>query len=143
MIVAPVIAKMLALGIVAGILGGMFGIGGGLVIVPVLVLGFGLDQKTAIGTSLFALIWPVGLLGVLEFWRNNKLRADYGAWIAFGLFLGAYFGARITIALPAATMKRLYGGFLIVAGAYYLLARPTTPSPADPAVIGESAGQKP
>ena len=127
------IARMLALGLVAGVFSGMFGIGGGLVIVPALVLGFGLDQKVATGTSLFALIWPVGLLGVLEFWRNGKLRADYGAWIAVGLFFGAYFGARITIALPPATLKRLYGIFLLIAGVYYLLQPALTPrTPATP-----------
>ena len=121
MIEPALVARMLALGLVAGVFSGMFGIGGGLVIVPALVLAFGIDQKVATGTSLFALIWPVGLLGVLEFWRNGKLRADYGAWIAIGLFFGAYFGARITIALPPATLKRLYGGFLLVAGVYYLV----------------------
>ncbi len=128
---APEIGQMLLLGALAGVLGGMFGIGGGLVIVPVLVLAFGMDMKTATGTSLFALIWPVGLLAVLEYGRNHKLRVDYGAWIALGLFLGAYFGARITIALPAATLKRLYGVFLVLAGAYYLwqpIGKPKAPA---------------
>jgi len=128
---APEIGLMLLLGLVAGVLGGMFGIGGGLVIVPALVLAFGLDMKTATGTSLFALIWPVGLLGVVEFWRHGKLRADYGGWIALGLFLGAYFGARITIALPVSTLKRVYGVFLVVAGVYYLwqpIAKPRAPT---------------
>ncbi|HEV3164852.1 MAG TPA: sulfite exporter TauE/SafE family protein, partial [Isosphaeraceae bacterium] len=90
---------MLTLGLVAGVLSGMFGIGGGLVIVPVLVIGFGLDQKVATGTSLFALMWPVGLLGVIEYWKAGQLRASQGIWIAVGLFVGAYFGAKITLAL--------------------------------------------
>ena len=92
----PMIAAMLALGLAAGVLSGMFGIGGGLVIVPVLVIGFGLTQKTATGTSLFALLMPVGLLGVIEYWRRREIRLDYGLLIALGLFGGAYFGARIT-----------------------------------------------
>ena len=132
MIEPALIARMLALGLVAGVFSGMFGIGGGLVIVPALVLWFGMDQKLATGTSLFALIWPVGLLGVLEYWRKGMLRADFGAWIALGLFLGAYFGARITIALPPATLKRLYGGFLLIAGVYYLLQPSLTPKSAPP-----------
>ena len=65
----------LVLGFVAGILSGMFGIGGGLVIVPALVIVFALPLKTATGTSLFALLWPVGLLGVIEYWKNDKLDA--------------------------------------------------------------------
>ncbi len=67
-------AKMLLLGASAGILSGMLGIGGGLVIVPVLIVVFGLDAKTAVGTSLFALLLPTGLLGVLEYWRRGELR---------------------------------------------------------------------
>ena len=121
------IGAMLLLGVFAGVLGGMFGIGGGLVIVPALVLAYDLDLKTATGTSLFALIWPVGLLGVLEYWKAGKLRADLGIWVAVGLFFGAYFGARITIGLPTPTLKRLYGIFLLIAGAYYLWQPPVKP----------------
>ena len=121
------IVAMLALGTVAGVLGGLFGIGGGLVIVPVLVLALGLDQKTATGTSLFALLWPVGVLGVYEYWRRGEMRFDYGAWIAVGLVLGIYLGAKLVAPMSPAQMKRLYGVFLLVVGAYYLLA-PTGPA---------------
>ena len=68
------IASMLVLGGTAGILSGMFGIGGGLIIVPTLIVLFELDPKTAVGTSLFALLLPTGLLGVLEYWRRGELR---------------------------------------------------------------------
>jgi uncharacterized membrane protein YfcA len=123
---------MLLLGTLAGVLGGLFGIGGGLVIVPVLVLGFGLDQKTATGTSLFALLWPVGVLGVWEYWRRGELRVGYGAWIAIGLVLGILIGAKLTRPMSAAQLKRAYGIFLLIVGAYYLIgtkgsAKPPTP----------------
>ena len=86
----PEIAKMLVLGVSAGILSGMFGIGGGLVIVPVLILLFGFDPKTAVGTSLFALLLPTGLLGVLEYWRRGEMKprarvADRGGALLRGL----------------------------------------------------------
>jgi uncharacterized membrane protein YfcA len=64
MTVTTELVKMFALGVSAGVLSGMFGIGGGLVIVPVLVLIFGFDTKTAVGTSLFVILLPTGLLGV-------------------------------------------------------------------------------
>jgi uncharacterized membrane protein YfcA len=124
-----VIGGMLALGLAAGVLGGLFGIGGGLVIVPALTLFFGLDQKTATGTSLFALLWPVGLLGVVEYYRRGELRLDAGAWIAFGLFLGAYFGAWLTGHVSGSQLKRAYGVFLIVVGLYYTFATTSAPSP--------------
>jgi uncharacterized membrane protein YfcA len=128
------IGWMLALGAVAGVLGGLFGIGGGLVIVPALVLGYGLDQKTATGTSLFALLWPVGLLGVWEYWRRGELRADYGAWIALGLLVGILVGARMTRPMSAGLLKRAYGMFLLILGVYYLLGSQgrATPAPSEP-----------
>src|SRR5438309_10716748 len=107
-------ATMLLLGLVAGVLSGMFGIGGGLVIVPALIVGFGFGPKVATGTSLFALMWPVGLLGVLEYWRRGELQVVPGTLIAIGLFFGAYLGAKITGAISPVTMKRLYGAFLLV-----------------------------
>jgi uncharacterized protein len=116
----PEIAKMLVLGVLAGILSGMFGIGGGLVIVPVLILLLGFDPKTAVGTSLFALLLPTGLLGALEYWRRGEMKPLSGFLIAAGLFSGAYFGARLTASMSASTMKRAYAVFLIVVAIYFL-----------------------
>ncbi len=115
-----VIATLLGLGLFAGVLSGMFGIGGGLVIVPVLVIFLGLSQKEATGTSLFALLLPVGLLGVLEYWRRDEAKLQYGLLIAAGLFIGAYFGARITHGVSDLTLKRIYAAFLIVVAGWYL-----------------------
>ena len=114
------IAMMLLLGGCAGVLSGMFGIGGGLVIVPVLIVMCDLDPKTAVGTSLFALLLPTGLLGVLEYWRRDELRFVPGLLIAFGIFCGAYLGARITGSMSASTMKRVYAVFLIAVAIYFL-----------------------
>jgi uncharacterized protein len=114
------VMTMLVLGLVAGVLSGMFGIGGGLVIVPALIVGFGYGPKEATGTSLFALMWPVGLLGVLEYWKRGEMRPVPGLLIAIGLFIGAYIGAKITGAISGATMMRLYGIFLLVVGFYFL-----------------------
>ncbi len=106
----------------AGICSGLFGIGGGLIIVPALVLIFGFDTKTAIGTSLFVILLPTGLLGVWQYWKNEELRISAGFWIALGVFCGAYFGAIAAGAVTAATMKRLYAVFLFVVAMYFLLA---------------------
>jgi uncharacterized membrane protein YfcA len=113
-------AKILLLGACAGILSGMFGIGGGLVIVPMLIVVGGLDAKTAVGTSLFALLLPTGLLGVLEYWRRGELRLLPGLLVALGLFCGTYFGARITGGLSISAMKRVYAVFLIAVAVYFL-----------------------
>ncbi len=113
----------LAIGVVAGVLGGLFGIGGGLVIVPALKLLAGLDQKTAVGTSLFAQVWPVGILGVLEYRRRGESRADLGAAIALGLLVGNLLGAKLTKPLPQGTLTQMYGSFCLLVGIYYQWSR--------------------
>jgi uncharacterized membrane protein YfcA len=118
----PEAVKMIVLGLAAGVLSGLFGIGGGLVIVPALVLIFGFPIKIAIGTSLFVILLPTGLLGVLEYAKTGDLKLSAGLWIALGVFCGAYFGAVMAGALPAALMRRLYAVFLLVVAVYFLLA---------------------
>ncbi len=120
------ILKMIALGLTAGILAGLFGIGGGLVIVPILVLVFGFDPKMAVGTSLFVILLPTGLLGVLEHWRNGNVRVGAGLCITTGLFFGAYAGAVMAGSVSQIAMKRLYAVFLLVVGVYFLVAPAAT-----------------
>jgi uncharacterized membrane protein YfcA len=115
------ITGMIALGLVAGIIGGLFGIGGGLIMVPALILLFGMDPKTATGTSLLAQLLPVGILGVREYWRRGEMAVVPGLWIALGLLGGVLLGAMLTGLMNPATMKRSYGVFLILVGAYFLL----------------------
>ncbi len=105
---------LLALGLAAGVCAGMFGIGGGLIIVPALVLFYGLSQHSAVGTSLGALLLPVGALSAWVYWKNGNLNVGYAALIALGLFLGAYVGARLVQPVSDLTLRRLFAGFLIL-----------------------------
>lgn len=116
-------AMLLALGLLAGVLSGLFGIGGGLVIVPAFALGFKLPIHRAIGTSLAALLLPVGFLGAWEYWRRGDVDVRFAALVAFGLFVGAFFGAKVSLTLPPQVLRKLYGVFLLVIGARYLIAR--------------------
>ena len=112
---------LLAIGLVAGVFAGMFGIGGGIVIVPALLFLTKMKQVEAVGTSLAALIPPVGILGAIEYYRNGSINVKYAGLIAAGLALGAYFGARITIGLPLGAARKLYAVFMIVIGVQMLL----------------------
>ena len=113
---------LLGIGLIAGGFAGMFGIGGGLIIVPALLFLLKLNPLEAIGTSLAALIPPVGLLGALEYYRNGYINVRYAALVALGLFLGAYFGARIIIGLPPTVIRRVYGTFLLLVAARMLIS---------------------
>ncbi len=113
---------LIAIGLVAGVLAGMFGIGGGLIIVPALLYMMKLSEVDSIATSLAALIPPVGLLGAMEYYRKGHVNLKYAMVVAAGLFLGSYFGARIVLSLPPATIRRIYAVFLVVVAARMLLA---------------------
>lgn len=105
---------MLCIGILAGVLSGMFGIGGGIIIVPALVLLFGMTQQTASATSLVALLLPVGILGVLEYYREGRISMEnvwLGLLLAAGLFAGAYFGAKIATQLSGTVLRRAFAVF--------------------------------
>ena len=116
-------ATMIGIGLAAGVCAGLFGVGGGLVIVPLLVLLAKLDLHTAIGTSLGALLLPVGLLGVLQFHRAGHLNIRYSLLIALGLFIGTYFGARLVLPLPPPLLRKVYAGFLAVVALKMIIGR--------------------
>jgi hypothetical protein len=103
---------LLAVGLVAGVLSGMFGIGGGVIIVPALIFLLKMKPLEATATSLAALIPPVGLLGAYEYYRNGSIHVAAALLVAAGLFCGAYFGAKVTLNLPADMIRRTYGVFL-------------------------------
>lgn len=115
----PDALPLVGIGALAGVMAGMFGIGGGNIIVPMLTLALHYPTKRAIATSLGAILFPFGLLGVLYYYNAGTLDLGAAAWIALGLFLGTVFGARITISLPSRTVKLLYGLFLLFVAARF------------------------
>ena len=105
---------MLGVGGTAGIASGLFGIGGGLVIVPALVGLLNYDQKAAVGTSLAAQLPPVAIGAVLSYYEAGKIDLPATLLVALGLIGGAFGGARLALGLPSTTIKRLYGAFLLL-----------------------------
>jgi hypothetical protein len=102
------------LGLVGGVVAGLFGVGGAILVVPGLVLLAKLPQHTAHGTSLAALLLPVGLLGALEYYRRGHVNIPYALVIAAGLFVGALVGAKLAVGFPEAVLRRAFGAFLLL-----------------------------
>jgi uncharacterized membrane protein YfcA len=92
----------------------MFGIGGGIVIGPALILLAKFQPQTATGTSLGALLLPVGALGAWEYYRRGHLNMTAALWIALGLFLGAWFGARVAQSLSGPQLQKAFAIFLVL-----------------------------
>src|SRR5205809_7972946 len=104
----------IAVGLAAGVLAGMFGVGGGIVIVPALIFLAELNPQAATGTSLAALLLPVGALGAWAYYKEGHVRIVPALWIGLGLFFGTYVGARIAQQLSQLALQRAFSVFLAI-----------------------------
>lgn len=102
------------MGLAAGVLSGLFGIGGGVVIVAALVALAKFPIHKATGTSLAALVLPVAILGVLEYWKSGNVDLRAAALLAGGLLVGAWIGARFALQMNGTTLQRAFAVFLVV-----------------------------
>ena len=104
----------IVLGLFAGILSGLIGIGGGVIIVPALVLIFGMSQQLAQGTTLALLIPPIGILAVMTYYRQGYVDFKVAGLIIIGFVLGGLWGAKIATAIPTPVLERIFGAVLLL-----------------------------
>ncbi len=109
-----VIVVLLLIGLAAGVLGGLVGVGGGIVIVPALIYFLAFSQKEAQGTSLGILLLPIGILGVWQYYKAGYVDMRIVWLVAIGFLLGSYFGSKIALALPQETVKKVFAILMIV-----------------------------
>jgi uncharacterized membrane protein YfcA len=103
-------------GFAGGVLSGFFGIGGGLVIVPGLMLLLDMTIKQAAGTSLAAFLSPAGLIGAWQYWQEGYVDVGIAVAVGIGLIVGALVGARVAIGLPPEVVQRAFGILLVLVG---------------------------
>jgi len=108
------------IGICGGISSGLFGIGGGIVIVPALIYWAGFSQHKATGTSLAVLLPPVGLAATLEYYRNGNVDIKAAMIIAATMFIGAWGGAFISNQIKGPHLRLLFGVFITSVGVYLI-----------------------
>ena len=107
---------LLTIGLIAGITSGLFGIGGAIIIIPLLVYMGGYSQFLAQGTSLVALLPPVSILAVIEYSKRGNVNISAGIIICLAMIIGAKFGAKFANQLPAASMSKIFSVFIIGIG---------------------------
>jgi uncharacterized protein len=105
---------LLCIGLGAGVLSGMFGIGGGVVIVPSLIYFMRFQATTATGTSLAALLLPVGAFGAWQYYRAGHINATAALWVSLGLLIGAGIGAKFALGVSSTTLQRMFAVFLVL-----------------------------
>jgi len=108
------ILPYLLLGLVAGALSGLIGIGGGIIIVPALVFLFGFSQHQAQGTTLALLIPPIGILAAWTYYKQGYVDVKIAAVICLGFFFGSFLGAKVATGLPDIMLKRIFGVALLL-----------------------------
>ncbi|MES2762318.1 MAG: sulfite exporter TauE/SafE family protein [Bacteroidota bacterium] len=111
---------LLAVGLAAGFLSGMVGIGGGIIIVPVLVYFLGFTQHQAQGTTLFMFLLPIGILGVMNYHKAGHVDFKTAFIIATTFVAGSYFGSKVAISLDQKMVKQIFGAIIIILGAKML-----------------------
>ena len=116
------LAELIAIGVAAGILSGLLGIGGGLVMVPAMVLVLGFDQHVAQGTSLLVII-PAALSGSITHYRNGRVSVRQAAFVALGGVVGASVGSVLALSVDDAVLRKLFAIFLIVVAIQIILGR--------------------
>ncbi len=101
------------LGLFGGTVSGVFGIGGAVVIIPILVYFFGMGQHQAQGTTLALMVPPIGILAALKYYQAGHVDLQIALFICLGFFLGAFFGAHIATCLSSVIMRKLFGVLLL------------------------------
>ena len=127
----PDILALLAIGLTAGLLAGLLGIGGGVVMVPAMVLIMGMDQHVAQGTSLLVII-PAAAFGSFTHHRHGRLALRDAAALAVGGVLGAVLGSVTALSLDEELLQRLFAVLILLVAARLLLTRRSAPEPIGP-----------
>lgn len=111
---ATTFVLLILIGLMAGFLSGLIGIGGGIIIVPALVLLLGFSQKLAQGTSLGILLLPVGILAVIQYYQQGYLNVNYVLVVASAFVVGGFLGSKLALSLDDAKMKKIFAVVLMI-----------------------------
>jgi uncharacterized membrane protein YfcA len=107
-------ALFIAVGLAAGVLSGLVGVGGGIIVVPALVLLFGFTQHQAQGTTLAMMVPPIGIFAVWAYWSQGHVDAKAAALLCAGFVLGGYLGGKAAVSLSTPALTKAFGAVLLV-----------------------------
>jgi len=111
---ASTILIIVVLGLITGFMAGMLGIGGGIIVIPALVMIMGFTQQSAQGTSLAMMLPPVGIFAVMNYYKAGHVDLKVAAILACVFIIGSIFGSRLAVKIPQDVLKKVFGVFLIV-----------------------------
>jgi len=112
---------LIIIGLLAGILSGLVGVGGGILIIPLLIIFLGLTQHEAQGTALLTMLPPIGILAAINYCKGGFVKWEYAIVIAFTFVIGGYLGSKLSLSLPPQTVRRVFGVIMLL-GAIKLIS---------------------
>ena len=107
---------LILIGMSAGLLSGIVGVGGGIIIIPLLMLLIGLDQHQAQGTSLAVMLPPIGILAAINYHKAGFIDWKYAMIIATAFIVGGYFGSRWAVTVDSRMLKKIFGVIMLIGG---------------------------
>jgi len=116
-----IILSLILIGVLAGVLSGLVGVGGGIIMVPLLVMFFGFNQHQAQGTSLAVLAVPVTAIAVFNYYKEGQINLKYAAIIAVFFVVGSIFGSKFALTLDQKLLKKIFAVVLLVIAGKMLL----------------------
>lgn len=117
-----------SIGLAAGVFSGMFGIGGGMVMVPALVFFIGVNQYTAQGTSLAVLVIPVAAVAAFNYYKAGHVEPKWALIMAAGFVVGGFLGSKISLGMSEVMMKRLFGIMMLAMAVKLIFFTKSTPA---------------
>ncbi len=114
---------LIIIGLIAGFVGGTMGVGGGIVMVPAMIYILGLTQHQAQGTSLATMLAPIGILAVVNYYRDGYVNFRFAIILALTFIIGSWLGSKMAVNLPDKVLKQIFGGLILLMGARMIIGK--------------------
>ncbi len=114
---------LLLVGVVTGFMAGMLGIGGAIIMVPALIYILGFSQHMAQGTSLAVMLPPIGIIAAYNYWKAGQVDIRVAIVLIITFLIGSYFGSKLAINLPQATLKKIFAILLLLVATRMLFSK--------------------
>ena len=108
------VTVLIMIGLIAGSLSGLLGIGGGILIIPLLIIFLGLTQLEAQGTALFSMLPPIGILAAINYYKEGFVKWEYAIIISLAFVIGGYFGSKISLNISPQIVRRVFGIIMLI-----------------------------
>ena len=105
---------LILIGLAAGVLGGMYGLGGGIIIIPALIYLLGMPQHSAQGTSVAIMLPPIGIMAAYNYWKAGEINITYALIIAGAFVIGGYFGSKFALLISDALSRKIFAVVLLL-----------------------------